>query len=215
MRKTISSFTFLLIIICSYLNNSLYAQEITGVEIIPEYPTSSDEILFVVSTSIPFLECRLDSLHPYFACGAFAYDGFYGSSFDTGPCERSDTINIGPLPNGFYPLTYRMYFLGWAQVDQVDTLITVGAVGLSEFATYKAVLNIWPNPSTGMVNILPEEQVDRIDVYTSTGQLLESYELNSSDFEQIRLSLPAGLYICTPFRDGLPLPAQRLIVQDN
>jgi hypothetical protein len=215
MKRPISIFTALLILICSYLNNSLYAQEISGVEIIPEYPTNSDEILFVVSTTFPLLDCRLDSLHPYFACGAFAYDAFYGSSFESGNCERTDTIILGPLQNGFYPITYRMYYLGWSQVDQVDTVITVGTVGQKEYDGENTSLKIWPNPSTGLVNILPEAQIDRINVYTSTGQLLETYELNNDEFEQIRLSLPAGLYICTPIRNGLPLPAQRLLVQDN
>ena len=215
MRKNIYSFVIFLFIICSYLNNSLFSQEITGVEILPEYPTSADHIMFVVSTSFPFLECTLDSLHPYFACGAFAYDAFYGSSFDTGDCERTDTITLGQLPNGFYPITYRMYFLGWSQVDQVDTVITVGAVGIAEKKADESSIKIWPNPSPGIVNILPDIRIDQLQIHNSGGQLIKTHEISRSGYEQITLSLPAGLYICTPFRDGLPLPAQRFIVKDN
>lgn len=205
----------MLIIISSNLIYPVQAQEIISVEILPEYPTSADEVLFVVSTSFPFLECRLDSLHPFFACGAFAYDAFYGSSFDTGLCERTDTVNLGVLEDGFYPITYRMYFLGWSQVDQVDTVISVGAVGLNEQKHNNSVLKVWPNPSNGILNILPEEKADRIHIYTYGGQLVETYEIGNREIEQITVSLPAGLYICTPILDGKPLPAQRLIVLDN
>jgi hypothetical protein len=215
MKRTILTSAFLLVVICSYLNKSVQAQEISGVEILPEYPTSADDILFVVSTTFPLQECRLDSLYTSSACGAFSYDAFYGTSFDIGDCERSDTIHLGQLQNGFYPITYRMYFMGWSQVDQVDTVVTVGAVGLSETDKKEKPLKIWPNPSSGMVNIVPGSAIDRIHIHTSSGQLVETYEINKRESEQISISLAAGLYICTPIRDGLPLRAHSLIVRDN
>jgi hypothetical protein len=214
MKKNIYFITFVVLIICSYLNKSVQAQEISHVEILPEYATSADEILFVVSTTFPFIDCRLDSIHPFFACGAFAYDAFYGSSFDTGACESTDTIKLGTLPNGFYPITYRMYYLGWSQVDQVDTTIIVGVVGMDEFSQNTTDMKIWPNPSRGQVNIATNDDLDRIVISTTSGVTVKTLDIQQG-VHQFKLTLPAGLYICTPIRNGKPISAKRMVVLDN
>ena len=193
----------------------LIAQEITGYQIFPENPTSSDEISLVVQTSFSFMDCRLDSLHEYYACGAFAFDGFYGTGFVSGDCSRSDTISIGTLPNGPYQISYRMYYLGWAQVDQIDTFITVGTTGIDHrFDEASVGLKITPNPSRGQVNIVVDNgPVDRLRIYSIAGITVFDSQIRKDGLnDNLDVSLTPGMYICVCFNGEIPLLRRKFII---
>ena len=114
MRRSIQIMFIIILLTFTYLNtSSLSAQEITGLEIYPKNITSNDEVLLIISTSFPFLDCSLDSVHEFTGCGALSFDGFYNTGFEVGECSRTDTINMGMLANG---LSLHM--------DQIRKLIT-------------------------------------------------------------------------------------------
>ena len=190
-------------------------QQITGYEIYPEYPSNTDEVFLVIHGSFDFLDCRLDSIHEFYACGAYACDGFYGTSFTPGDCSCSDTISMGILPNGPCLITYRMYYLGWSQVDQIDTFITVGTTGIEHLAMAgPEKMLIAPNPSRGQFSVrqIPEN-TDRIHIHNTAGTLV--YEHISDEFavlDNLSVSLPAGTYICTAYRDHIPITRRKVIV---
>jgi len=215
MKNTLHLFLVSALLISTYLNNSVQAQEITGMEIFPEYPTNADEILLIVNTSFPFLDCRLDSIHPFYACGAFSYDAFYGTGFTSGYCERTDTISLGTLDNGLYIMSYRMYYLGWSQVGQIDTSVSVGTTGIPGFDTEEdQSLSIWPNPSNGTIHISAHgEAIDEIRLNNASGTYARSLELQSVQEEkEYTLYLPPGLYICTAISGGHPVSTSKFIV---
>jgi len=215
MNKFLYPLLFTVIFICSYLYSSLQAQEIISVEITPEYPSNTEEIFLIVETSIPFLECRLDSVHPFYACGAFSFDAFYGSSFDIGSCERTDTLSLGILTNGLYVISYRMYFLGWSQVDQVDTSLTVGTTRISEVSSYHdQILKIWPNPSNERVNFSTDKySVDQIRISNTSGSYDKILNIDPAGADRLNtLSLPSGLYICTALSNGRIISTEKFIV---
>ena len=215
MKRSLQIAFICILLTSTYLNTSrLYAQEITGIEIIPEIISSNDDVFMVISTSFPFLDCSLDSIHEFFGCGALSWDGFYNTGFETGDCSRSDTINIGMLPNGPYLISYHMYYLGWAQVDQIDTFITVGTTGIEHLKEGNSSIRIWPNPSHGMINISVEEQaVDRLMISSLDG--MYSKEISFTEHTaQInnKLSLPPGMYICTSFSKDRPISRNKFII---
>ena len=188
-------------------------------ELFPENPTNSDEILMIVSTSFPFLDCSLDSLVTYFACGAYSFDAFYNTGFESGDCERTDTVNLGTLPNGLYMLSYRMYYLGWAQVDQADTSISIGdPTGIRINSNEENdILNIYPNPSHGSVNIMTKNtSVSRIRISNSSATIIHDLMLDKGQINQVNtISLSPGLYLCTAFSDGYPTATAKIIVLDD
>lgn len=199
-------------------NSLLFGQSISGIEILPENPTNSDEVQLIVHTEFEFDECHLDSIVPYFACGAFTYNAFYSSNFTTDTCSRSDTVSLGVLTNGLYIISYRMYFFGWTQVDQLDTSIVVGTTGIgqADHQNEKAQLKIWPNPSIGKVHIrcdIPE--IDKLMIHSMTGrQIMSLSNENASEIWQNTISLQAGEYICTAYRNNLPVEVSKIIVTD-
>ncbi|MEN8224885.1 MAG: T9SS type A sorting domain-containing protein [Bacteroidota bacterium] len=198
------------------LNTSLsQAQEISGFEVYPEHPTNADEILLVIHTTFPFLNCSLDSVNKFYACGAFSLDGFYSTNFTTGDCERTDTISLGLLSTGPYMISYRMYYLGWTQVDQADTFITVGAVGIEHLAkSSTAALKIWPNPSSGEVHISTEDdKIDKLHIQHISGLYSQSIDLEKENPNTINtVSLIPGMYICTTFSNDQAISMSKFIV---
>jgi len=196
----------------------VYTQEITHVALYPENPTNTDEILLIVSTSFPMLDCRLDSIHPYYACGAFSFDAFYNTGFQVGNCERTDTISLGVLENGFYLITYRMLYLGWSQVDQADTTITVGTTGVSSLTTDEdEILLIFPNPSKGNINIRADlDKIDKLRIVNASGSFVSDIDIDNAQADVLNaISLLPGLYICTAFNNGRPVSSTRFIVLDD
>lgn len=193
---------------------NLKAQEITGVEIYPENISNTDEVLLMITSSFALTDCQLDSVHTFYACGAFAFDGFYSTAFVVGDCERTDTISLGVLPDGPYLISYRMYYLGWSQVDQVDTFITVGTTGLEHLSDNDASISIWPNPARGMINIKTENSsIDRLSLRSISGTFTKIIELSDqSPYSINTISLPAGMYICTSFRNDHPISIKKFIV---
>lgn len=200
-----------------YLDSSLsYGQSISAVELLPENPTNADEVKLIVHTSFELAGCRLDSVTPYYACGAFSFNAYYSSDFDPDTCHRSDTISLGVLNNGMYVISYRMYYFGWTQVDQADTMIVVGTTGLNEKDDRAKELSIWPNPSVGQVNILARSpEIDRIIIRRISGSV--SQELRKEGISEIwqnTISLQAGSYVCTAYSEDLPVATARIIVTD-
>lgn len=216
MKKTYTPHLVSGLLIFIYINISLlYAQEITGIELIPENPSYTDEILLVVHTAFPYSDCSLDSIHPYFACGAFSYDAFYNTGFDSDSCERSDTISIGVLNNGMYVISYRMYFLGWSQVDQADTFIVVGTTGIEHrLAGQDNTIRIWPNPSYGKVNIQSQGMsADMIRIERLSGGFSKEFKLDAiTAIQQNEVYLQPGLYICTALKEKRILAVSKFIV---
>jgi len=191
----------------------LDAQEITGFHISPENITNTDEVLLIVTTGFPFTGCSLDSVHSFFACGAFSFDAFYNSDFQTGSCTRTDTISLGILSNGSYAISFRMYYLGWSQVDQADTFISVGVTGLDHLRGDAALpLHIWPNPSTGKVNINTRGIPCEIGIRHVSGRNVYAGGPAWSGNETISISLPPGIYVLTAGRQGKVLQQSKIIV---
>lgn len=217
MKLVFTPYPIVGLIIFIYLNTSvLFGQEITSFKFIPEYPTNTDEIQLVVHTSFPFSNCRLDSVHPYFACGAFSWDAFYNTDFDPDSCDRSDTLSLGTLSNGMWVVSFRMHYLGWSQVDQLDTSIIVGTTGLSDNALQGTddLMNIWPNPSTGIVNIRAKNSdVDRILIKGLSGTYHKEIDVRAQNgIKQNTVSLHAGIYICTAIAKDRTISVSKLIV---
>lgn len=88
-------------------------------------------------------------------------------------------------------------YTGDFSCNYIDDLTLCVAGDASKSAEYVDVtprqhhLNIYPNPTTGMVNVTAEEEVQRIEVYDYTGRSVATYERQST----IDLSrLATGIY---------------------
>jgi hypothetical protein len=206
------------LLLCSFtalFATALHSQEISDFRIYPENQSNTDEVLLIITTSFPLTDCRLDSVHEFYACGAFAFDGFYNTGFTPGNCERTDTINLGILSDGMYIISYRMLYLGWTEVDKVDTLIVVGTTGINASAAETAeAFYIWPNPSKGRVSVnLRDNKIERLCILDASGTYHKEFLLNRKNRHSINdIYLSAGLYFCVGFSNNHKVHTSKFIV---
>ena len=103
-----------------------------------------------------------------------------------GGIDAVNGVKWEPNPQGSISLMYIDNFYAYDSTLSIDDL-------------EESTITIYPNPSTGMVNITGVEQVDEIRVFTISGQLVKKAENTSS----IDLSSEMrGLYMIEIESDG-------------
>ena len=100
------------------------------------------------------------------------------------PTEQWDTLSVNDFTH-----------LGWHEAE------CSGNVGIEEVSN---IVQLYPNPTTGMITIATKKIVEKIEIYNLTGQVVQT-EVQAGYLVQIDLSdeLPKGQYILkTTYRDG-------------
>jgi len=86
-------------------------------------------------------------------------------------------------------------------------------ISSTEQLVKSTVMEIYPNPSNGILNIKLEEQTDAmVNIYSQIGQLVYSNNIKT-DFNQIQLDLPNGIYVLV-VRTENSMASQKLIIQN-
>ena len=68
-------------------------------------------------------------------------------------------------------------------------------VGIDEFAKFSAGLSLFPNPSSGLVYMQSNVNVERLEIYNLAGKMLYSTFPNSMEAKMNLADLPKGIYI--------------------
>ncbi|MBX3164790.1 MAG: T9SS type A sorting domain-containing protein [Bacteroidetes bacterium] len=66
---------------------------------------------------------------------------------------------------------------------------------IKKYSPYETELNIFPNPSNGIVNINASEAIIKLEIFDYSGKRVGIYMPNTSKFELKENSLAAGLYV--------------------
>ncbi|MFT5184673.1 MAG: ligand-binding sensor domain-containing protein [Flavobacteriales bacterium] len=95
----------------------------------------------------------------------------------------------------------------WVATSSGVTKIGDAPVGISE--TYNEALSAYPNPSTGVLTLVPSLESNKVEVYTLSSRLVFSQQVINSGTMRMDLSnLPGGMYIV---KSGSSL--QRIVLQ--
>lgn len=79
-------------------------------------------------------------------------------------------------------------------VSNNQMCIAVTAVGIQKYSQ-EPELNIFPNPSKGLVNVHAEKAIDKIEVFDYSGKQIGIYLPNTATFELKDNTLASGLYV--------------------
>lgn len=90
--------------------------------------------------------------------------------------------------------------LNTMRVDWIHTykLVDDGSVSINEPDLASVKLSLYPNPTTGLLNIQLQEPVRRkarLELYNEMGQMLATKELSTAASQLSMAELPAGLYL--------------------
>lgn len=139
---------------------------IDSIVVIPASPTDQDVIQIVTRSTTPALGHQIYYMHHQVNDTIFL-DGCFYSGMLTAIQTYLDTTVIGPLPAG----TYHIHYIGKitgdisrCEVVQFQTMaasfvVTSTTVGTADASLQSGSITVYPNPTSGIVNILFEPVV--------------------------------------------------------
>lgn len=172
---------------------------IGSIEILPQNPTTNDEIFLATHVATANLGQYLGSTVDVTG-NTVTVESCYYRSWSTQPQNYYDTISIGYLGSGSYNLNFIGYISSnntdcdYQQSNSDDTTFEVRPyLSLNEFSTED--VNIYPNPtSTGDIYISSQSKIKSFDLVDPQGQT------SSLNFSRLNDKYLVGL---SSFSDGV------------
>lgn len=147
---------------------------IASIEILPQNPSTNDEIFLATHVATANLGQYLGSIVDITG-NTVTVESCYFQGWSTQPQNYYDTISIGYLSSGNYNLNYTGY-ISWDNTDcdyqqsnsQDTTFYIEPFLSLNEVSNEK--VNIYPNPTnTGNIYITSQSQVQSVDLIDLQG----------------------------------------------
>jgi hypothetical protein len=138
------------------------------------------------------------------ASGAVTY------SWNTGATSAS--VIIGPTVTTNYTVLGTNTVTGCAGTGSI-TIIVTSCTGLKENAMIGSHVKIFPNPSSGMVNLQSEKVITSLEIFDVTGRsVMKKDQLNTSEFSIDLGSLQGSVYyLSLRAQDGALIQARLVI----
>ncbi len=175
----IKTFTCILIAGLTILSNQAFAQlpAIDSVKLIPANPNSNDQLKVVVFTTFPSGSCNLNSAEFQLIGNDIYLELDYTVGAASYICSSVDTIEIDNPGAGAYQLTT---IIGTNQQDVIeDTHIMQFEIdpflGVDEF--HSNSFTLYPNPVQNELRFTSNFTVEKLEVRSVSGQIIQSTEL--------------------------------------
>ncbi len=165
----------------------------------PAYVLLKQELDFIKSTEQPQLNEKM-SLKPVLNGEPLAYQWSFSPNeieYTNGSNSNTKEPEFKLSQRGWYDVQLQVVFADTTMELKKSNFIYITAVGLKELRNGKEMFEVWPNPSSGFINIKNKTNNNPFDIelYSTEGKLLlktNSIELNSNVLE---LPKQEGLYI--------------------
>jgi len=122
--------------------------------------------------------------YQFIADEAYQYVAF-GNFFDD---NLTDTLRIGGEPTG--EITPYYFFDDFCLTTSPDGCDFTNSVRNQN----EIKISVYPNPCNSNLHIEQKQSIRSVEIYSLTGELLESHSLQGSDSAILSINLPAGLY---------------------
>lgn len=198
---------------------------IMGISITPEQPSTQDSITAQVQLRFSTLQ-NLVAVQDTLIDQTIYLDLSYCGGFLTAVDVREDQFNIGQLAAGDYKLICQVSELGprWNEDGMMtdtcvldtlyqDSMLFKVALLSQDEEPFLSDIAIWPNPTTGYIYLNGISGLSSLQLRTTSGKKLYSWESPIPSNEQLTLpQLPVGLYLLElNFINSLPI-WKRLII---
>ena len=169
---------------------------IDSLKIIPLNPTINDEIKIICYATFPAGDCDLTNHFDNFQGNNINVNLNYTVGENTAICHSIDTLTIGTLNAGNYELTANLT-IGLLQAifdtDTIEFYVTNPLI-ISEIENH-LLIDLYPNPFNGQINLQCKCKIETIDIYSTLGQKIIALNKISGETEKLDLSnLQKGVY---------------------
>ncbi len=190
-------------------------QGIEELEIIPEAPITTDDVVSVIATAWhPSQGCPIVETEFAYSQDTITVIVEHELGLATAICNSIDTTALGSYAPGTYKVQYVMISGVFGDEAVADTAYTEFTVeGVNSINNYgdQSVFSIYPNPSSGNLFIETEWR-GQIAVYDLLGKELENFRIDRSPFNFSTEHFAPGVYFLKPFND-IPLEGGKFVVR--
>jgi photosystem II stability/assembly factor-like uncharacterized protein len=144
--------------------------------------------------------------------------GAYGLTFETADGGQTWNQNLSVVSVDLYDVSYPNMNNGWGvgrvgAVAKYTNSYIITAINENQLST--SSVNIYPNPSNGLINFSNKIGIDAIELYDNLGKLIESKNINSfqSTYEMPN-GLSTGIYFLK-FKSDKESITKKIILQTN
>ena len=193
-------------IICIFFCSCFsYGQFITSLEIVPENPTTADE-LFLVTHLSAFGQYNppdvvVENNGTTINVAICFYKGGYVPIEET---HYYDTISLGFVNTGSYNLNYSLSSTFSEQgctendVEESEDFSFFVDRYLSTKELTSSTITLFPNPTNGKVKIKSDQTIDDLEIYDISGRKIKRFNFNSTNTKKYQIDI-------SNFRNGVYL----------
>ncbi len=188
-----------LIITCFF---TVFAQsQINSVTVVPSNPHLGDTVTAYIDLTFGYSACDLEMDDIQIVDSTVYANVYHCPGMLAAICNITDTVKFVVDSAWNYQLQVGVFVGGGTtpcnypagpsdtDLSNINVTDTSGTVGIRDYEL--ASFNVFPNPSSGQIQISTEEPFEFVEVYSYSGRLLEKQTLRKT----IDLDLPNGMYL--------------------
>ena len=203
-------------LLLAFISMSGVGQSIDQIEIIPEDPITTEDVVSVIATAWhPTQGCPIVNTEFVYSQDTITVIVEHELGVATAICNSVDTTSF---PSSFAPGTYKVEYVmvsggfgDFAVTDTAYTEFTVEGVNSINDRDSEAVVSIYPNPSTGNLSIETNWR-GQIDVCNLLGKELKAFRIDRSPFIFSTADFSSGVYFLAPL-DGRAIKGEKFVVR--
>ena len=189
-------------LLLAFISMSGVGQSIDQIEIIPEDPITTEDVVSVIATAWhPTQGCPIVETEFAYSQDTITVIVEHELGLATAICNSVDTTSF---PVSFAPGTYKVEYVmisgvfgDVAVVDTAYTEFTVEGVNSIGAPIEKSILNLYPNPGNGHLFIETDWR-GQTAVYDLLGKELENFRIDRSPFSFSTTDFSPGVYFLAP-----------------
>ncbi len=148
---------------------------IDSLKFLPESPVAGDEVKVIIYTTFPYGDCDLANHSMDVQDGSIVLDLVYTMGAAAYICHSTDTVTIGLLEKGEYPLEVNLYVETGltGELTLEDTKSTIIPVSLElgvVIPSADSKIRIYPNPFYDELSIVTDLIIDNAAIFSVIGE---------------------------------------------
>ena len=202
-------------LLLAFISISGFGQSIDQIEIIPEDPITTEDVVSVIATAWhPSQGCPIAETEFFYSQDTITIVVEHELGLATAICNSIDTTSMGTYAPGTYKVEYVMISGVFGEIGVADTAyteFTVEGVNSINDRDNEALVRIYPNPTTGNLFIETTWR-GQVAIYDMMGKELDHFKIDRSPFSFSTADFSPGVYFLAPL-EGRSIEGEKFVVR--